>query len=210
MNVEEIILSVQAHLPGLVVDGKAGPKTWEAIYAKVVGELPSIVVTDALVDERSERAIATLHPNVRNYARALVNDCASQGIKIIVTSGTRTYDEQNALYAQKNDGKDNDGDGRVDESDENVTGARGGYSSHNFGIAFDITLFEGTRPIWDSPLYKVIGAAGMKLGLAWGGSWSSRIDEPHFYLIPSWAKGLSESEMMAGLRKRVADKAPIY
>jgi hypothetical protein len=84
------------------------------------------------VDSRSEGVIATLLPQVQPYARALVGKAAANGITIKVISGLRTYDEQNALYAQ----------GR-DKPDRIVTNARGGYSNHNFGVAFDVGLFKG-------------------------------------------------------------------
>ena len=108
-------------------------------------------------------------------------------------SGTRTYEEQNALYEQ---GRTKPG--RV------VTNARGGYSNHNFGIAFDIGVFEGGRYLGESPAYKAVGAIGMKLGLEWGGNWKSIQDEPHFQLRPAWARELSERDMLAELRARRA------
>ena len=48
-----------------------------------------------------------------------------------------------------------------------MTNARGGYSNHNFGIAFDVGVFEGSKYIGESPKYKAIGAIGMDLGLEW-------------------------------------------
>jgi peptidoglycan L-alanyl-D-glutamate endopeptidase CwlK len=90
-----------------------------------------------------------------------------------------------------------------------VTRARGGYSNHNFGIAFDVTIFKGSSdpenartPVFESPLYKAIGALGTDLGLEWGGNWKTIVDEPHFQLRPRWAGGLSEPDMLAGLRQR--------
>lgn len=55
-------------------------------------------------------------------------------------SGLRTYEEQNALYAQ----------GRTAPGNK-VTNAKGGFSNHNFGIAFDIGIFEGAKYLGDSP-----------------------------------------------------------
>ena len=83
-----------------------------------------------------------------------------------------------------------------------VTNARGGYSNHNFGIAFDIGVFEGGRYLDESPAYKAVGALGMKLGLEWGGNWKTIQDEPHFQLRPAWASDKSEREMLAELRAR--------
>jgi peptidoglycan L-alanyl-D-glutamate endopeptidase CwlK len=148
-------------------------------------------MNDAPVDERSEKAIATLLPEVRPYARALLNEAKQQGIKLIITSATRTFEEQDALFAQ---GRTKPG--RI------VTHVRGGYSNHNYGIAFDVTVFRGNTPIWECADYKIVGAIGRRLGLSWGGDWSSFIDEPHFELRPQWAREMTESAMLAELRRR--------
>ena len=137
--------------------------------------------------------IATLLPHVRPYARALYFKARDNGIAINIISGTRTHAEQDALYAQ----------GRT-TGGEIVTNARGGYSNHNFGIAFDIGVFSGNRYLPESPLYKAVGALGMELGLEWGGNWTSIVDQPHFQLRPDWAAGLTERQMLAELRDRVA------
>ncbi|HEX8279983.1 MAG TPA: M15 family metallopeptidase [Chthoniobacterales bacterium] len=197
MNIEEMIRAVQKEV-GVGVDGRAGPETWEAIYFRVTGKKPVPGETPKLpsaatgqVDARSEKAIATLQAEVRPYARALVLKAASMGINIKVISGLRTYAEQNELYAQ---GRSKPG--RI------VTNARGGYSNHNFGIAFDIGVFDGAKYIPESPRYKALGAMGVALGLEWGGNWKTIKDEPHFQLRPKWAGNVAERDMLAELRSR--------
>lgn len=192
MTLDATIRAVQAKL-GVTVDGNPGPRTWAAIHRSIVGEPPVSSGTGTLADERSERNIATLLPQVQPLARALIESAAAIGIAIKVISGTRTYEEQDALYEQ---GRTKPG--RV------VTNARGGYSNHNFGIAFDIGVFEGGRYLDESPAYKAVGAIGMKLGLEWGGNWKTIQDEPHFQLRPAWARNLSERDMLAELRARRA------
>jgi peptidoglycan LD-endopeptidase CwlK len=200
MNLDPVIRAVQKKV-GATVDGKAGPETWLEIYDALFHEpwqepptptrpVPPVLAGD-LADPRSEKAIATLHERVRPYARALIHAAAAQGIRIIVTSALRTYEQQNELYAQ---GRSKPG--------KIVTGARGGYSNHNFGLAFDVTIFKGVEPVWESPAYKAVGALGRSLGLEWGGDWQSFKDEPHFQLRPQWAAGLPEREMLAHLRTR--------
>jgi peptidoglycan L-alanyl-D-glutamate endopeptidase CwlK len=201
MRIEDMIAAVQKKL-GVQVDGRAGTETWGAIYAQIVkakvdGMQPAEAISE--VDARSEKVIATLQPQVRPLARALVQKAARNGIQIKVISGLRTYAEQNALYAQ----------GRT-QPGRKVTNARGGYSNHNFGIAFDVGVFEGTRYLGESPKYKAVGALGMELGLEWGGSWKSIVDEPHFQLRPAWATDLSERQMLAQLRGFVADDRPVF
>jgi peptidoglycan L-alanyl-D-glutamate endopeptidase CwlK len=83
-----------------------------------------------------------------------------------------------------------------------VTNARAGFSNHNLGIAFDIGVFNGTRYLPESPLYKAVGALGIELGLEWGGDWKTIVDQPHFQLRPAWAMDMPERSMLAELRRR--------
>lgn len=201
MRIQEMVEAVQKAL-GVTVDGRAGPETWGAIYAELVdkrvdGKTPQQAIEK--VDAASERHIATLLSEVQPMARALVQKAAANKIHIRIISGYRSYAEQNALYAQ----------GRSKPGRE-VTNARGGHSTHNFGIAFDIGVFSGRRYLGDSPKYRAVGALGMDMGLDWGGNWTSIVDQSHFELRPAWAQGLSQRGMLAGLRKRVAEGEPVY
>jgi len=201
MRITEMIEAIQEKLQ-IQVDGKAGPETWGAIYAAIVrptiqGVAPALAI--ARVDARSERNIATLLPEVQPMARALVQKAAATGISIKVLSGLRTYAQQDALYAQ----------GRTTPG-RKVTNARAGYSNHNFGIAFDIGVFSGSRYLPESPKYKAVGALGVDLGLEWGGNWTSIVDQPHFQLRPAWSGHFTEREMLAELRRRGDDGEPVY
>lgn len=200
MNLDAVIRAVQKEL-GVEADGAAGPQTWMAIYHRLLPGKPAPAITaDAgKVDERSERVIATLLPEVQPYARALIGKASAAGITIKVISGLRTYDEQNDLYRQ---GRDKPG--------SIVTNARGGYSNHNFGIAFDIGVFEGSKYLDDSPKYKAVGVLGTDMGLDWGGNWKSIQDEPHFQLRPRWASDLSERDLLAELRSRKDSGKAVY
>jgi peptidoglycan LD-endopeptidase CwlK len=194
MKTDSIIRAVQQKL-GIDVDGRAGPQTWGAIYQYIVRPQtkPWVAFTAPQDDAnaRSERFIATLLPHVRPYARALYFKALDNGIQVNIISGTRTYQEQDALYAQ----------GRT-TAGKIVSNARGGQSSHNFGIAFDIGVFSGNRYLPESPLYKAVGALGMELGLEWGGNWKTVVDQPHFQLRPAWADDMTDRAMLAELRRR--------
>jgi peptidoglycan L-alanyl-D-glutamate endopeptidase CwlK len=201
MRIEEMIAAIQQEL-GVHVDGKAGPQTWGALYARLVkkridGQAPARAIDQA--DPRSEKNIATLLPEVQPMARMLIQKAALAGIRIKVISGLRTYAEQDVLYAK----------GRTTRGAK-VTNAKGGYSNHNFGIAFDVGVFEGNSYLTESAKYKAVGALGMDLGLEWGGNWTSIVDQPHFQLRPAWADGLSERAMLAQLRERRRDNTPVY
>ena len=201
MKLEEMIAAVQKEL-GVEVDGRAGPETWGAIYAHIVkptvAGVPPGQAIEA-VDARSEKNIATLLPEVQPMARALVQKAAFNGIRIKIISGLRTYAEQDELYAK----------GRTTPGPK-VTNARGGYSNHNFGIAFDIGVFEGQKYLADSIKYKAVGVLGTDLGLDWGGNWTSIVDQPHFQLRPAWSVDLAEKEMLAELRGRLAAGTPVF
>ncbi len=135
-------------------------------------------------DDRTERNIATLLPEAQSAARefmaAAIEALAPAGVTVKIISGTRSYAEQDALYAKR----------------PKVTNARGGYSNHNFGIAWDIGLFKDGRYLEDSPHYRTCGRIGREMGLEWGGDWKSIVDEPHFEV----RTGLT----MAQKRERVA------
>jgi peptidoglycan L-alanyl-D-glutamate endopeptidase CwlK len=201
MKIEEMISAIQKKL-GVAVDGRAGLETWGAIYAEIVkskvdGKPPGEAIE--AVDDRSEKVIATLLPEVRPTARALVQKAALNGIRIKIISGLRTFEEQDELYAQ----------GRTKPGSK-VTNARGGFSNHNFGIAFDVGVFEGNKYLADSVKYKAVGVLGSDLGLEWGGNWKTIVDQPHFQLRPRWAADLSEKEMLADLRERKAAGIAVY
>lgn len=200
LTIGEMIAAVQREL-GVRVDGRAGPETWRAIHARIVpapSRHAAVSPGLAAVDARSEKVIATLLPEVQPLARALVQKAAQTGIRIKVIGGLRTYAEQDALYAQ----------GRTTPG-KIVTHARAGHSNHNFGLAFDVGVFEGAKYLGSSPKYKAVGVLGMDLGLEWGGNWKSFVDEPHFQLRPAWAVDLSERAMLAELRRRVAGGASL-
>ncbi|AKM20737.1 M15 family metallopeptidase [Geobacillus stearothermophilus] len=143
---------------------------------------------------RAEKRLSGLHPLVADKARALIRKAYEEGIYIIITQGFRTVEEQNRLYAL---GRTKPG--RI------VTNARGGYSYHNFGLAFDVcvcNVFKGTLiPSWslDRRWFRV-GQIGKSLGLEWGGDWKSFKDYPHF----QYTFGLSLAQLRAGKRPPAA------
>jgi len=110
---------------------------------------------------------------------------AAKGAEARIISGTRTYAEQDALFAK----------GRSIKGPR-VTNARAGYSDHNFGVAWDIGIFVGGKYLEESPLYDLAGAIGRTLGLEWGGDWKSFRDKPHF--------GLKTGLTLAQMRERRA------
>lgn len=198
--IETYIKPVQRKL-GVEVDGIAGDNTWHAIAVKVgvfeqpvkTQTIPIVSVPGIMVDDRSESNIKELHPVVQPIARQVIWNAVKEGINAKVISGFRSYEQQNALYE-----KGRSQPGKV------VTNAKGGYSNHNFGLAFDIGIFAGAFYKPEGPEYRQVGKIGKTLGLAWGGDWMSFRDEPHLEYIPSWAKNMTERERLEELRRRKA------
>jgi peptidoglycan L-alanyl-D-glutamate endopeptidase CwlK len=154
---------------------------------------------NAEIDRRSEKTIKELDPVVKSYARELVRRAAAKGIDIKVISGYRSIEEQERLYCQGRNIPECRG---LYKPGPIVTNAKGGESNHNFRIAFDIGVFQGTKYLPRSPHYTEVGKIGRSLGLEWGGDWTTFKDQPHFQLRPKWAAELSEKEMRKELLRR--------
>lgn len=133
-----------------------------------------------MFDARSEANIITLAPKAQELARRFLSILTKSGKDVRIISATRTYAEQDALY----------GKGRFGNTDLKVTNAKGGQSNHNFGIAWDIGLFENGKYITADTKYKLIPALVLPElnDLEWGGNWKTFPDLPHYQL-----KALSES-----------------
>lgn len=148
-------------------------------------------------DARTEANLYTVLPKLQEKARQLLNiQVRSPEFRVKVLSGTRTYAEQDALYAQ----------GRTTPGDR-VTKAKGGQSNHNFGLAIDIGIFlpDGTYLRDDTeefPLYSMMAKLSRQIpGLARGADWP-KPDLPHYEL----AHGLK----MAEVRRRFEKGIPIF
>lgn len=155
------------------------------------------------LDDRSERNLATLHPDIQPRAAAFIgaakNLAAQRGLDVKCICGLRTWAEQEALYAK----------GRTTPGAK-ITNARGGYSFHNFSLALDIGVFskDGKTYHGSHPLYRELGPLGESLGFEWGGRWKF-VDEPHYQFRPAWSTNMTNSELLASLRRRVAEKVDI-
>jgi len=171
-------------LYGGALDGQWGPLTEAADRAFERRSADLWVL--GVFEPRSERLIAGLHLKAQAAARRLLVLAAQQGFVARVISGTRSYAEQDRLFSQ----------GRHSKAGPRVTNARGGQSNHNFGIAWDIGLFdaEGRYLNGDTATelaeYRRLGELARPLALEWGGDWRSIPDVPH-YQLPT---GLSVAE----------------
>lgn len=153
------------------LDGDWGPKT-QAADERFLQDSESIANEYGRFDARSESNIITLVPKAQVLTRRFLRFFKNAGKDVRVISGTRTYAEQNLLYRK----------GRYGSNEPRVTNARGGQSNHNFGIAWDIGLFENGKYITAVNKYKQLPALVMPHlpGLEWGGDWISFPDYPHY------------------------------
>jgi len=120
------------------LDGKWGPKT-DAADAAFLEQSEIIADEYGMFDTRSESNLITLTPKVQVLARRFLEIVTHKGYDVRIISGTRTYAEQDTLYRK----------GRYGSTENKVTNARGGQSNHNFGMAWDIGLFENGKYITD-------------------------------------------------------------
>jgi peptidoglycan LD-endopeptidase CwlK len=153
------------------IDGIWGTKTDTAENAFFL-KSDQIASTLGVFDKRSENNILSLQPKAQEAARKFLKLLTGANINARIISGTRTYAEQDILYAK----------GRTSPGNI-VTNARGGASNHNFGIAWDIGIFTSNgKYLEESPLYDQAAQAGLTPELEWGGNWQSFKDKPHYQL----------------------------
>ena len=147
--------------------------------------------TDSPGWERSRALIGKLDQAIQPMAWRVLADAWDKGISLVVTQSARTMAEQQALYDQ----------GRTTPG-KIVTKAPPGSSWHNFALAFDVAVLEGTTPTWpnDLALWSKIGDIGKAVGLQWGGDWSGFPDRPHFEFHP----GMTLADARAGKRPTIA------
>lgn len=126
--------------------------------------------------------IDTLEPDFAEQCREIIRALnASTNLVWVAVQGRRTIAYQNSLYNQPTDGKDNDSDGKIDEADEKVTCAKGGYSPHNYGLACDFAPLHDGGIWWNAPdkYWQALGNIAEGMGLTWGGNFKSIVDRPH-------------------------------
>ncbi|MEC0282445.1 M15 family metallopeptidase [Terribacillus saccharophilus] len=145
--------------------------------------------------QRSEKNMGSgMDAIVKKSALEVIRRAYKEGINAQISHGMRTYEQQNALYAQ----------GRT-KSGSIVTNARGGYSNHNFGLAVDyfLTNEDGTKAIWSvNSHWQRVAAIAKSLGFVWGGDWRSFRDYPHLEMTG----GFTTAQLRAGKRPTLTDR----
>ena len=113
-------------------------------------------------DNKTAERIESLHPQIKEDVKNFILEAQKEGIYLRVTDGIRTVEEQNDVYQRGN------------------STVKGGYSYHNYGLAFDVVEIKDGKALWDNDNWDKIGELGKKYGFEWGGDWESFVDKPHF------------------------------
>lgn len=162
------------------LDGDWGEKTDEA-ERDFFSMCRKIADEEGKLDERTERNLLSLQCEAQRAARRSVKAIRNAGIDARIISATRTYPEQNALFRQ----------GRFGNPGPVVTNAKAGQSWHNFGLAWDVGIFENGKYVPDDVRpYKAAAQHGKVDGVEWGGDWKTFKDFPH-YQFGTGGKGVS-------------------
>lgn len=144
-------------------------------------------------DRHSNQRILKLHPKVRADAVAFINSVEERaGIRLRVTDGFRTFEEQDALYAK----------GRFGNTEEKVTDAKAGESYHNYGLAIDVCEIRDGAATWACDWDTIVPIA-KELGWEWGGDWTSFKDRPHFQ--KTYGKSVGDLLMLYNNRANSSD-----
>lgn len=139
----------------------------------VNGKIKSIKdLTSMVIDEQNEKFIITLHPLIRDKVRKLISDWRKGGFEIRITSGYRSYKEQEKIY---NQGRSKDS---IAKKEPIVSYALPGTSFHNYGLAIDTIPIINGKATYDFD-YSKLKPIAIKNGFEWGGDWK-KPDKPHF------------------------------
>jgi len=177
----------------IVIDGIFGPRTEETVklFQKenhltidgIVGDITNNLLLHKvnqinikkniteIWDKMTEEKINKLHPKIKNDVKLfIVNMDREHDIKLRITSGFRSIQEQDILYSY----------GRTRPGDI-ITYLSGGNSYHNYGLAFDVVEIKDNDALWENENWDKIGRIGKLFDFKWGGDFAQFKDRPHFH-----------------------------
>ena len=154
----------------------------------------AIQVNWAEVDPKGILTSGELHPVLVDKVKGLVQKASSQGLKIRLQEGLRSFERQNELF----------------KSGRNVTRARAGNSYHNYGLAIDIVFRDkNNQPSWSEEHdWLKLGKIGKDLGLKWGGDFKRISDKAHFEYHPELNLKMVKEAYRSGGLQNVWSKIP--
>lgn len=156
------------------------------------------------METKSIERLNTLHPKIRQKALdAYAESCklTPNNVHPYITETTRSFERSEQLFNQPFDHKDNDGDGKIDESDEKVSNSHGGASYHNYSLAVDFMLIINGKDSWNVDAnWKLVASIFKKHGFTWGGDWTGGFkDYPHVEMRLGYTTSQLLAKYKAGL-----------
>ena len=156
------------------------------------------VTVDTLIS-RSVARIGAVHPSLKEYSIELIKRCYAEGIRVQLSSGYRSFEDQARIYGQGRAVYRYKGKNYGNRDMNVVSNAEPGQSIHNYGLAIDYFLVseDGNQSIWSvNADWKRVADIAKSMGFEWGGDWSSFRDYPHL----QYTKGLSLGQIAKGMR----------
>ncbi len=131
------------------------------------------------LSKNNQNHIDQLHPDIRDATIEMLTNLKEAGVNVEIVSSMRTIEDQDALYAI---GRDKDGN-KI-EGEKTVTNAKGGTSNHNFGLAFDVEVYDDKgKKDWNDKGedWQATIKEGEKQGFTSGSTFDNpKNDFPHF------------------------------
>ncbi len=188
LNVESMIKAIQQKI-GIRVTGYASPRTWALLHDYFV-ENNVVNRHSHCIDPHNEIILKSMTKEVVPFAKELIHLAAIEGIHIRLMSNT-----------------DDDAIGNRPLQSGFSANQEGENCDHNFGLVFDIGIYEETSNgtyvyMEESPLYATVASLGESIGLTWAGEHKTFTSLPHFELRPAWAVRMKENEMVKELCRR--------
>jgi len=128
------------------------------------------------------RDIQELSPMAQMACNLFMAECKKAGLNVLITETYRPQIRQNWLYEQ----------GRS-RAGNIVTWTKN--SRHTGRLAWDICQNVRGREYSDSAFFVKCGEIAKRLGITWGGTWSTP-DKPHFEIVANWKAPVQEDEMV--------------
>lgn len=114
--------------------------------------------------ESADRDWGRLDPVFAQLVLRVMERMQVRGVQMVLLEGYRSPERQEVLASR----------------DTKVTGARGGQSKHQYGLAVDLAPFQDGRLVISQAdpgaarVYEIYGQEAEAVGLVWGGRWSFR------------------------------------
>ncbi len=114
--------------------------------------------------ESADRDWGRLDPVFAQLVLRVMERMQARGVRMALLEGYRSPERQEVLASRE----------------AKVTGARGGQSKHQYGLAVDLAPFQDGHLViseadpWAARVYEIYGQEAEAVGLVWGGRWSFR------------------------------------